>query len=136
MMRFDLTEPCKNCPFRTDSARITFAARERAVEIDEQAYRNGFPCHVSAELNEDPLTGEEGFVAGPQTQHCAGYILMQLHENGGSPWPGIDNDEELGERLCDRMDWTAPVFHSAQEFFEANDGEHNEDEQARKRNEP
>ena len=66
-MRFDLTTPCKNCPFRTDSTRITFAARERAEEIEEQAYRRGFPCHVSADLNEDPQSGEEGFVFGPQT---------------------------------------------------------------------
>lgn len=81
-MRFDLTRPCENCPFRTDATRITFAARERAEEIDEQAYRNGFPCHVSAKLTENPLSGEEGFVFGKQTQHCAGYLLMQLHEGG------------------------------------------------------
>ena len=122
-MRFDLTAPCQNCPFRSDSTRITFAARERAEEIEEQAYRSGFPCHVSADLKEDPMSGEEGFVFGAETQHCAGYILMQLHEGSGSPWPGINNDEELLETLTKKMDWTAPVFRTSNEFFEANEEE-------------
>ena len=39
-----------------------------------------------------------------QTQHCAGYILMQLHEDPGAPWPGINNDEELLAALAERMD--------------------------------
>ena len=129
-MRFDLTAPCTNCPFRSDSTRITFAALERAEEIEENAYRRGFPCHVSAELVENPLTGDEGFVFGENSQHCAGYILMQLHEGSGTPWPGINNDEALLERLSEKMDWTAPVFHSSEEFFDAN-GEPHENTDAR-----
>lgn len=119
-MRFDLTTPCTNCPFRSDETRITFRNRERAAEIEEHAYRNGFPCHVSANVNEDPVHGEETFVFGENTQHCAGFILMQPHEHSGSPWPGINNDEKLLERLEERMDWDAPVFHNADEFMDAN----------------
>ncbi len=119
-MRFDLTEPCKHCPFRTDETRITFRGRERAEEIEERAYRHGFPCHVSAESEENTLTGEETFVFGDQTQHCAGYILTQLRDGGGTPWPGIGNDEELAERLADRLDWNAPVFENVEQFIEAN----------------
>ena len=123
-MRFDLKSPCKNCPFREDNARIRFRARERAKEIEEQAYRAGFPCHESAELSKDPVTGEEeaGFTFGRNTQHCAGYILMQLNENSGSPWPGIGNDEELLDHLEDTMDRTTPVFKNSDEFLDANDG--------------
>ena len=119
-MRFDLREPCKHCPFRTDETRITFRGRERAEEIEERAYRHGFPCHVSAECEENTLTGEETFVFGEQTQHCVGYILMQLRDGCGTPWPGIGNDEELADRLAERLDWDAPVFENVQQFIEAN----------------
>ena len=119
-MRFDLTEPCRHCPFRNDETRITFGNRERAAEIEESAYRHGFPCHVSAECAENPRTGEEGFVFGADTQHCAGYILVQLHENPGDPWPGIGDDEELAERLAGQVNWDAPVFGSTDEFLDAN----------------
>ena len=119
-MRFDLTTPCTNCPFRSDATRITFKSKDRAQQIEEQAYRHGFPCHVSAELHENQLTHEEGYVFGEQTQYCAGHILMQLHESTGSPWPGIGNDEELVEQLAEQMDWNAPVFENADDFIAAN----------------
>lgn len=119
-MLFDLKRPCKNCPFRNDKTRITFACRERAEEIEESAYRNGFPCHLSADhIEGDNLGGEGGFVFGPATQHCAGAILMFLKE-GNTAWPGIDNDEGLAEKLAGQMDWSAPVFECAEDFFDAN----------------
>lgn len=123
-MRFDLKTPCKNCPFRNDETRIRFSCREIAEEIEESAYRNGFPCHLSAVVieNEDTFDGESGgFVEGENTQHCVGYIILQLHENGGSPWPGIDNDEDLAERLSAQVDWNAPIFESTEDFFAANE---------------
>lgn len=123
-MRFDLKTPCKNCPFRNDKTRIVFAARSRAEEIEESAYRHGFPCHRSAELvDDDENDDENGYHAGENSQHCIGYIIMQLKENGNSPWPGIDNDDDLINRIEDRLDdyWNLPVFNSTEEFFEAND---------------
>ena len=119
-MRFDLKEPCTHCPFRSDETRITFRGRERAEEIEEIAYRQGFPCHLSADCDENSLTGEETFVFGDQTQHCAGYLLLQLHDGGGTPWPGIRNDDDLADRLAEQLDWNAPVFENVEEFLEAN----------------
>ena len=127
-MRFDLKKPCTNCPFRSDETRITFRSRERAEEIEEHAYRHGFPCHVSADVEENPLTGEEGLVFKEQTQHCAGYILMRRHEDPGSPWPGIDNDEELLDTLAEGMDWTAPIFKNTEEFLDANGDDESTDD--------
>lgn len=123
-MKFDLKTPCLNCPFRSDETRITFRGRERAEEIEEQAYRHGFPCHLSAEHVEeedDPL-GEGGFYPAENTQHCVGFIIMTLMD-GESAWPGIDNDEDLADRLRDQVDWDAPVFESVEDFFAANSGE-------------
>lgn len=120
-MKFDLKTPCKNCPFRSDDTRITFATRGRAEEIAESAYRNGFPCHLSADhIEEDEYLGTEGgYVFGKDTQHCAGAIIMFL-KDGNDEWPGIHNDEALGEKLRGQMDFNAPVFDSEAEFIAAN----------------
>ena len=116
---FDMTGPCKHCPFRNDATRLTFACAERAREIEESAYRNGFPCHSSADLIENTDFEDGGYVFGDKTQHCAGYIIMKLNEGLGE-WPGIDNDEELHARLEGQMDLSAPVFQDTEEFLEAN----------------
>ncbi len=121
-MKFDLKTPCRNCPFRTDATRITFACRERAEEIAELAYRQGFPCHLSAEAVERPC-GEEVFEFGPETQHCAGALIMFLRDPGDGTLPFAYLAEDEQERIQDRLDWTAPVFESEEEFLEANDPE-------------
>ncbi len=120
-MKYDLKTPCKNCPFRNDKTRIVFACRKRAEEIERQAYYNGFPCHLSADLIEGNEYGEDGFVEGEGTQHCVGYIIMMFHE-GQSYWPGIGNNEKLVTLLRDKMDWKdAPVFRCSDDFFDANE---------------
>ena len=118
-MRFDLKTPCKNCPFRTDDTRIVFRGRERAEEIAESAYRNGFPCHLSAEYVEDDEYDSGGYYAVENSQHCVG-ALMMFAKDGNDTWPGIDNDEDLIANLYDRLDWNAPVFDTEQDFIDAN----------------
>lgn len=95
-MRFDLKEPCKNCPFRTDATAIRFAARSRAEEIEESAYRHGFPCHLSATLEEDDgMSYESGYVFNDKTQHCAGALIMYLKRGSGNvPFEWLDEDEQ------------------------------------------
>ncbi len=123
MMRYDLKKPCKNCPFSKADTRITFACRSRAEEIEEQAYRYGFPCHLSAtDTSEvDPEFG--GYVPkyDGSTQHCAGALAMYINE-GESCTPGTGNDEDLFERLADRLDLPA-AFDSIEDFLQANDKE-------------
>lgn len=119
-MKFDLKTPCKNCPFRNDETRITFACKERAEEIDEQAYRNGFPCHLSADLQDEDIFEEPGFIEGDNTQHCVGYLIMMM-KSGETEWPGVDNDSELIEKLWDQLDFkNVPVFECRDDFLEAN----------------
>ena len=83
-MKFDLKRPCENCPFRNGPTRIVFACRERAEEIEEMAYRQGFVCHLTA----DEVEGDEGethfdFRADGGSQHCAGALLMYLKSGMG-----------------------------------------------------
>jgi hypothetical protein len=121
-MKFDLKTPCKNCPFRNDATRIRFACRERANEIEEQAYRRGFPCHKSAEYVEGDDYGDSGgYYAGEQSQHCAGYLIMQAKEAAGTPWPGIQNSDVLLNKIEAQLDFNAPAFDSVEEFLNANE---------------
>ena len=122
-MRYDLKTPCKNCPFRSDATAIRFSCAERAEEIEDQAYRNGFPCHLSAEYREDDYGEEDGYHATDESQHCIGYIIMMMNEGQESAWPGIGNDEKLIERLYAQVDLRAPVFGSTDEFVAASEGE-------------
>jgi hypothetical protein len=116
---YQLKRPCKNCPFAPTKTRIKFACAERAEEIAESAYRNGFPCHLSA-VDTSEYDENGGYVFGPNTQHCVGAILMFLSEGYSEGWPGIGNEEELADRLASHVDWTAPHYESEEDFIKAN----------------
>ena len=116
-MEFDLKTPCKNCPFRNGTDRIVFRGRERAEEIAETAYREGFPCHLSAEYDEF----RNGFVPGERTQHCAGSLAMFARDACGSPWPGINNSERRLKRVTAQLEPIFDqVFKSEEAFIAAN----------------
>jgi len=129
-VHYDLKKPCENCPFRTDSTAIRFSCIERAAEIEESAYRNGFPCHLSAVYRDETFegSGDEGYVEGEKTQHCAGYMIMQINQ-GEHAWPGVDNDEDVVEAFAEKMDRNAPIFDSTDDWLQAN----TRNEYARKR---
>jgi hypothetical protein len=117
-LRLQLGKPCKNCPFSIAETRIRFSCRERAEEIEEQAYRQGFPCHLSATLDEDDE--DAGFEFGPNTQHCAGAALMFLNE-GYDTWPGIDNRELPASWLKKLEPNLRLAFLNSEQFFDANE---------------
>lgn len=124
-MRYDLRKPCKNCPFTNGPSRITFRCRERAEEIEESAYRNGFPCHLSAELHEDEDGETSGYVPGPNTQHCVGAIGMFL--NGGyDTTPGMDNRTIR----ADYSEAQRVAFESVEAFLDANSSDDERSEAA------
>ena len=122
---FRLKRPCLHCPFRNDGTRIRFRCRERALEIEEQAYQQGFPCHETADYHEDPEGPDDGFVFGEKSAFCIGYVIMRLKNGDGYPWPAIDNDEQLLTALSNHLGdwWKAPVFETEEEFFAANESE-------------
>jgi hypothetical protein len=118
-MRFDLKKPCLNCPFRADETRIRFADRERAEDIEEQAYRRGFPCHKTATIDDDDEDGGYEFSSNGKSQHCIGAIMMWISE-GTDSTPGTNNDDDLFSRISERVDWNVPVFQNTEDFFDAN----------------
>lgn len=118
-MRMDLKVPCMHCPFSIAETRIRFACAERAEEIAESAYRNGFPCHKSAAFVEDEY-GDGGFIAHAAGQHCIGSVMMFMNMDYGDGWPGVGNDD-LPPTVVDRI-WPNRhlAFQCEEDFIEAN----------------
>lgn len=121
-MRFDLKTPCKNCPFRTDATAIRFSGIERAEEIENSAYRHGFPCHLSADYTGDD-DEDGGYVFGDTTQHCAGALMMfARHGDGTIPFMRLPDSEQSD--IIERLDWKAPVFEDEESFLQSYEPNH------------
>lgn len=116
-MKWDLKTPCKNCPFANTKDGIKFQSRQRAADIEESAYRNGFPCHLSADYDEDEDDG--GFVFGDNTQHCAGALIMFFKDgyDGNVPFEQLSDKEQ--DRIRARLNMDAPVYDSVEDFLNA-----------------
>ena len=121
-VRFDMKRPCTHCPFRSDETGIRFATQERALDIYLTALIHGFPCHQTADYldNEDDLDAPSGYVFGEASQHCAGFLIMRLKEDGDYPWPGIGDQDETLERIRQNVDLSTPVFDNMDAFMRAN----------------
>jgi hypothetical protein len=124
-VRFDLKKPCKHCPFADTADRITFACRERAEEIEEIAYREGFVCHKHSEYREDHEGfGSYHFGDDGSSQHCFGALAMYIKDGGANvPWEhAISEDSELEERWWSRADPEAlkTIFDDEDSFLDAN----------------
>lgn len=128
-MRFDLKRACKNCPFNNGPDRITFQCRERAEEIENILYRQGFVCHEHGEDVAVPFGDDEethiDFRADGSSQHCFAGLAMHIKDGGSTvPWEtACDADPELEERWWSRAEpqAVAAAFDSEEEFFEANE---------------
>jgi len=122
-MKFDLKRPCKHCPFANTPDRITFACQERAEEIEETAYRQGFVCHEHSEYVEDETGENDGYVFAQNgsSQHCFGALAMYVKEGGGNvPWERLSGEEQ--RRWWSRIDKEAfnTVFDNEEAFIGAN----------------
>ena len=125
-MKFDLKKSCLNCPFADTPDRITFACRERAEEIEDMAYRQGFVCHLHSEYIEEGEFEEGGFdfANDGSSQHCFGALAMHIKDGGSTvPWErATDDDPDLEERWWKRADEKAllKVFDGEDAFLDAN----------------
>jgi hypothetical protein len=119
-MRFDMTTPCGNCPFRNDRGPFGLRA-ERVREIlgggQGRAHwpATSFPCHKTIDYSENE-DGSEKHVIGPDAQQCAGVMLILYRENR-------PNDAmQLGERFRlwnpAKLAADAPVYASTAEAIE------------------
>jgi len=104
-MKFDLTHPCKDCPYRTDV--VPYLKQDRAEEIIHEITENQktFTCHKTTELDDR------------NRQHCAGALI--LLEKNNEPNQMMRIAERLRYYDRTKLKMSAPVFDTYQEFIDA-----------------
>ena len=107
-MNFNLSKPCKNCPYRTDCLN-GWLGKARAVEIFRSITKDDatFPCHK---------TTTEGGQSGKREEHCAGALI--LLEKLEEPNQMMRIAERLKFYDHFKLDMSAPVFDTGADFIE------------------
>ena len=106
-MKFDLTAPCKNCPFRTDMpSQEGWLGYERAEGITEAILDmdGTFTCHKTTHLRDR------------EQQHCAGALIMC--EANDKPNQLMRIAERLGFYDHTKLKKDSPVFTDPEDFAE------------------
>lgn len=109
-MKYTMTKPCDNCPFRRD---IHFRLHpERARQIASALLREDktFTCHKTTVPDDDG-----GMRDGPNAQHCAGALIFLEHNGRPNRMPRIA--AALGLYDHRKLDMSAPVVRSMPEFI-------------------
>jgi len=104
-MDYELTKPCKNCPFRTDCLK-GWLGEDRAEEIV-----NGgeFACHETTTFDDE---GEP--IESDKDKHCAGFLI--LLEKVQKPHQMMRICERLVFYDLRNLNMGSPVFDTAEDF--------------------
>ncbi|KQR22894.1 DUF6283 family protein [Deinococcus sp. Leaf326] len=102
-MKYDLTQPCPDCPFRTD-CREGWLGGDRAAEIAQAItqHQQTFTCHKT-------------LPESANSQHCAGAMILLERLNRPNQMMRIMERFGGYDRARLRMD--APVFKSVAAFI-------------------
>jgi hypothetical protein len=100
-MKYDMTKPCAECPFLKKHTRAFTLKRLREFASGE------FPCHKTAESQEDDDGRDSGYVATPNSHHCAGALIFLEKRQQSHQMMRIC--ERLGLYNHERLDMTAEV---------------------------
>lgn len=115
-MKFDMTTPCDNCPFRTEPP--FYGGLQRAQEIADALERGQtFQCHKTVEYVDSDDNDGETSVPTPGDQHCAGALI--LLERNGMPGQLARIAERFGMYDPSKLDMDAPVYDDLEQFVEA-----------------
>lgn len=102
-MKFNLSKPCKHCPFRND---ITpFISPERAASICDAVLKGNktFQCHETPSKNGG--------------SHCAGALILTEKMKAANSLQQIA--ERLGLYDSKKLKLDAPIYESHNEMVEA-----------------
>ena len=116
-MKFDMVNPCNNCPFRNDGAGIELC-EDRKREIVEALNCGTFACHKTVDYSKDPEDREDNWgEVTADSQHCAGALIMLEHDN--KPGQMMRIAERLGMYSRHKLNMAAPVHESTDDFVYA-----------------
>jgi hypothetical protein len=110
MMKYEMTRPCANCPFRNDIRPYLRPARV------EEIASGAFPCHKTVDYDDE---GEYSQGCSEKEQHCAGSLI--LHEKMGQSHQMMRIAERLGFYDRTKLDMDSPVYDDLDEMIDAHD---------------
>lgn len=100
-MKYDMTKPCKKCPFVKANRFPLTRARKHEIMTSIYYYDQSFPCHQTTERFEGD-NGDEDLIATERSQHCAGAMIVL--EKAGRPNQMMRIAERLGMYDHKRLD--------------------------------
>lgn len=102
-MRFDLTKPCKECPFLKTS---NYLRKERVKQIIEDISQNNktFQCHKTLDSK---ITD----------QHCSGALIILEKLNLAIKNNTLMIAERLGIYNHKKLNFKAPVYNNFEEMI-------------------
>lgn len=122
-MRFEITQPCKDCPFRNDVAFYLHKHRRQEIAASLLFADQTFACHKTVDYwrwDDDQAENEDAeYIHSGDEQHCAGALIVLVKQ--GALW---DNKMPRIAKMIGIFDETklnvdAPVFDTMQAFVEA-----------------
>lgn len=111
-MNFDLTAPCKDCPFRSDVRPYLNKHRVREIIASITVQQGTFSCHKTNEHDDEGEAIETG-----KSQHCAGAAI--LLERMGRPNQMMRIAERLGMYDHTKLKMDSPVFDTPAKMIAA-----------------
>lgn len=112
-MKYDLTTPCKDCPFRSDIEPFVSAARAREI-LDGGAE---FACHKTVKYGDEVNEEGEEIADTSKSQHCAGVLIILEKEE--QPHQMMRICERLGMYDARKLDMDAPVYETIEDAVHA-----------------
>lgn len=106
-MKYTLTKPCKDCPFRSDIKGYLTKARVREIIYGITSEQKTFSCHK---------TNDEECNETENSQHCAGALIFLERRNQPNQMMRIA--ERLGLYDRRKLDMESPV-HIARSMIDA-----------------
>ena len=115
-MNFNLTAPCKDCPFRNDIE--PFLTKGRAQEIVEGItdLQGTFACHKTTKPSDDD---DCEMLVVKKSEHCAGAMILLEKLNQPNQLMRIAERLSMYDRR--KLDMDAPVFSTTEEFIQTQD---------------
>lgn len=114
-----MTEPCQQCPFRTDIEPYLTPERAREIADGLVSRQATFACHktVTHVDPDDSDTDDDGYRVTANEQHCAGAMIVL--ERANKPNQMMRICERIGQYDRRKLNMAAPVFRSLAAFVAA-----------------
>jgi hypothetical protein len=111
-MKMELTQPCSNCPFRTDVKGYLTKSRVRELRFGLVQQQSSFSCHKTNKFTDDGETIEDS-----NSQHCAGAMI--LLEKLNKPNQLMRISERLGGYDMRKLKMDSPVFDNFEQMIKS-----------------